>query len=379
MPPDDATDAMATLNRWLDGNGAERLQIPIITRTVFDLTSGIQGYTFASSNTSTETTEDGFEGVWVDSLPPDWNISGTRSDVSESSTAATVQSGSKAVGILSSVAGATVLSRDFPARPNQRGFLSFYLRSNAGGAAVVRLRNLATGNYLNSSGAWVGSATAALTDIGVPYTLISVSFTVESTADPRLRVEMTTGVNSALGLFDEMTFTLFGGGAILIPRPIFVNGVSYVDTTLTTLTEVPLIELTDQAWQSLSMKAMTSTVPTHYYYNPTYPEGTLQFWPIPTSSTLRGVIYVPTPTSQFSTLDDVVTLPPGYEQMIVKNLALQLCPSYKVNPSPLLVKQAADTLAIVKRANYRPTDMSFSASALVGNRGAYWYDIRTGQ
>lgn len=363
------------LNQWLDSQSIDRLQIPVITRTLFDLSDGVQAYSFAASNESTFLLTDQFEDPFVDNLPVNWIVNGDRLSVSAS---AIVSSGSQAVGMTTAIAGDTLLYRDIPARPNQHGELSFYLRSNAGGAAVVQVRNLATGNYLNSSGDWQAGATAALTDTGVPYHQFTISFTVESTADPRLRIEMTTGVGASLALFDQMGFSLRDEGVILIERPQFVNSVAYIDTANgDTLVEVPLEPLTEDGWAAVRAKAMESTLPTHYYYNPSYPEGTLNFWPIPTSSTLRGVIYVPTQVSEFSSVDDDATLPAGWRRMIVKNLALELCPSFEKQPSPLLVQQASQAIGAVKKVNRRVSDLSFDSAALFGT--GYRYNIRTDQ
>ncbi|HET8644058.1 MAG TPA: hypothetical protein VFO85_01140, partial [Vicinamibacteria bacterium] len=86
-------------------------------------------------------------------------------------------------------------------------------------------------------------------------------------------------------------------------------------------------------------------------------------------SNLRGVIYTPTQISRFASLDALVSLPPGYEEMLVSNLAVRLCPSYSRSASPELRAAAVQSKAICKRSNYRPEEMSFGADALIGNQG----------
>ena len=80
--------------------------------------------------------------------------------------------------------------------------------------------------------------------------------------------------------------------------------------------------------------------------------------------------------AQFSSLSDTVSLPNGYEDYIVTNLALRLCPDYNRTPNPLLIKAAAEAKAAVKRANRRDADLSFESASLIGNRG--YYNIRGG-
>lgn len=172
-------------------------------------------------------------------------------------------------------------------------------------------------------------------------------------------------------------------GDVNVYRPVFINDVRYVDTSSDPDAEYSLRKLTDQAYANISMKALTSTLPQAWYYNPTYADGSLILWPAPTSSTLLGVLYIPTAMRGFgsgvptvansaSILSTVVSVPDGYEEMLITNLAVLLCPTYERQPSPVLVKTAADALAAVKRANVRLQDLSFDAAVTHGAaRGSY--------
>lgn len=168
-------------------------------------------------------------------------------------------------------------------------------------------------------------------------------------------------------------------------RPIFINDVRFKDTTGDPDFEMPLRKLTDDAYAAISMKDLTSTYPQAWYYNNKYPNGELIFWPIPTSTTLNGVMYVPTsfhgfgsgtPTiAQASTiLADDVELPDGWEEMLTTNLAVLLCPSYERAPHPVLMQAAQESLAAIKRANRRDREMSFEPGALIQS-GTPRYDI----
>lgn len=173
------------------------------------------------------------------------------------------------------------------------------------------------------------------------------------------------------------SFTVGTGGNVNIARPVFIDHINYVDTSQDPDLELPLNKLTDDMWAGIPQKALTSTLPTSYFYNPTYPTGTLYPWPIPTSATLQWAVYAPTAVTQFTALTDAISLPPGYWRMLVKNLALDLAPAYSKQVSPALVGEARDTVATVKRANKRLADLSFPASALIQGAGQAW-SIRTG-
>jgi hypothetical protein len=161
-------------------------------------------------------------------------------------------------------------------------------------------------------------------------------------------------------------------------RPMFIDHVSYVVTTATPDQEVPIQPLTEQGWQNLPLKAQTGTIPQFWYYNPTYPNGTLHLWPILTDSGLTIALYAPTAVVELAALTTEIQLPPGYERMIVKNLALELAPSYSRKVDPMLLRQAADARAVVKASNHRLSDMSFPADALIGH-GRGRFNVWTGQ
>jgi hypothetical protein len=169
-------------------------------------------------------------------------------------------------------------------------------------------------------------------------------------------------------------YTVGSGGDIDIARPVFIDAIKMLDSNDQ---ETHVGKLTERQYRDIVNKELTSTVATNYYYNPTYPLGTLTLFPIPTDSTYTGVLYAPTAVSQASSLTATVSLPPGYEDMIVTNLALRLASSYGVRVDPLLVRQAEKTKAIVQRANSRQDDMVFESGACVAPR--MLYNIETDQ
>lgn len=172
-------------------------------------------------------------------------------------------------------------------------------------------------------------------------------------------------------------YSVGSGGDINIDRPVFINEVRYNETSGSPDSEYPLIKLTDDGYASWTQKAATATNPSHWYYRPTYASsrGTLLLLPVPTSSTLEGVIYYGSPIATFTALSDTVTVPQGYQRFLETNLALELCPFYGKEPSPLLVQQARESKAVVKSANIPMMDMGMDAAVLGGRRA---YDINLG-
>jgi hypothetical protein len=105
--------------------------------------------------------------------------------------------------------------------------------------------------------------------------------------------------------------------------------------------------------------------------------GTLYPWPIPTSTTLEWVIYHWTAITSVSALGTTVTLPPGYEELLITHLAIRLASPYGRTVDPDLRMRASQAKAIVERANFRVNDLSFGGDALIGGGG--WFNPWTGE
>lgn len=176
----------------------------------------------------------------------------------------------------------------------------------------------------------------------------------------------------------KASYTVGDGGDVDIPRPVYVDAVSYVITTQSPPLEIQMLPYTDFTWASVAQKDLTSNLPFNYYYNLTYPLATLYLWPIPTQADLQGVLYARTQVDQLASLDTNVALPNGWARMIVTNLAVELAPAFFKEPSPTLVRQAERSMRAVKVSNIRNVDLEIPAGALIqtGNNGGYWSRAR---
>lgn len=176
----------------------------------------------------------------------------------------------------------------------------------------------------------------------------------------------------------QTSFSVGTGGNINIARPAYIEDVNYVDNSVSPALEVDIGPLlTEQQYQAIPQKTQTSARPSLAYYNPTYPLGTLIPWPISTGASLLWAVYYAAVVDEYATFNDAVALPPGYRLMMISNLAVQLLGDYGRQPDQLLVDQAAEAKAVVKRANERLRLMQFPAESLIGTGGGR-FDIRTG-
>jgi len=137
------------------------------------------------------------------------------------------------------------------------------------------------------------------------------------------------------------------GGDVVSPRPIKLSSTA---TYTLDAYDYPLEVLERQEqYAQLQWKGMQSTLPMAVYYDPQVPLGSLFIWPLPTVA-YTLTLYPWQPLGAWTSLDDDLKFPYGYERAIRTNLALECAPSYGVQPSPVLVRIAE----IAKQALYVP-------------------------
>ncbi len=146
------------------------------------------------------------------------------------------------------------------------------------------------------------------------------------------------------------------------PRPmsIYAAGLLVGNTDPTQVYERPLKLLIDAEWAATRLKNLTSTLPTHLYYdqyfnNPnsaTSPvgSGNVVLWPTPTQVN-SVAIYSPQAVSNFTALTQVIALPPGYGRALPYNLAVEMAAEFDAEPSDVVMGIAMQSKADIKRQN----------------------------
>jgi hypothetical protein len=172
---------------------------------------------------------------------------------------------------------------------------------------------------------------------------------------------------------NQVSYTVGTGGEVNITRPASpsaIEGIAFQDTSTNPVQEYGRVApLTEAAYASIPQKAVTSLYPSSWYYAPTVPTGTLYPFPIPTSVTLQGVIYVPTPISSFSATTDTITLPDGYDLALQENLAVLLAPEWGVPLDSALVQSARESKMAVTTRNLRMQELSTAEAVTLFGRG----------
>jgi hypothetical protein len=170
------------------------------------------------------------------------------------------------------------------------------------------------------------------------------------------------------------TYTIGPGGVFDTTRPLKIDGAGLIYQTANPTIEIPLAIITDDQYEALLVKGLISTLPTQLYYNATAPLGTVFLWPTP-SAVNQLALYSGQLFEQFNGFTTQYDLPPAYARALRWNLAKELAPEYgrlETGFYPIIEKNAADTLALVKAANVKPSDLSIDpALAPIVPGGSY--------
>ena len=137
-----------------------------------------------------------------------------------------------------------------------------------------------------------------------------------------------------------------------------------------------LMDVVDQlTWLIQTTAVANSDLPDILFYDPQYPLGIINIWPTPSSSwTCSFLSYAQ--LGDFATVSSAFSLPPGYKRAITTNLCLSLKPYFaSAQIDPLIIKEASETKASVKRNNMR-TQVAVFDPELV-SRGNAVYNIYT--
>ncbi|HYE88054.1 MAG TPA: hypothetical protein VEA16_16945 [Vicinamibacterales bacterium] len=152
------------------------------------------------------------------------------------------------------------------------------------------------------------------------------------------------------------SYTIGSGADISVVKPAWIDrAMLVIDTSATYPTEKPISVLTPDEYAAWPQKTLPAPLSMAIFYDHGHNSsgyGTIYPLPIPNVGTTQLVLY--TPGGEVATFADLVTdyaLPRGYKRALRKNLALEIAPLFDAVPSPLLVRQADESKAALKRVN----------------------------
>ena len=124
----------------------------------------------------------------------------------------------------------------------------------------------------------------------------------------------------------------------------------------------------DEVYQGLDLKTLQS-IPDLLNYTNAFPYGTINLYPYPSTG------YVLSLTSEKEitqfTLNQTVSLPAGWNRMLIYNLAVELSPEYGMKVDPLLLKIANDSKGAISRSIMKVRTMDAPPLSQIGMFNIY--------
>lgn len=171
-------------------------------------------------------------------------------------------------------------------------------------------------------------------------------------------------------------YSIGPGGDFDTSRPNDLEGAGLLlNAGLTNEEEIPRALYTDDGWEAIQIKTQQNGLFTGVYYSQTFPLGTINLWPIPNTTINSLVLYRADQLGTFASPTAIYYVPNGYDDMLEYQLAMRLAGIYRRQLTPEQLELARESLALVKRANYRITDVPIDPALTMSRR--YGYNIQT--
>lgn len=160
----------------------------------------------------------------------------------------------------------------------------------------------------------------------------------------------------------------FNTGPAANYRPVRVSSASFVlNPGSANPVDLP-VQMRDKDWWAANpLKSLTSSIITDCYYEPSQPNGALNFFPIcNTNGTVRLELW--NSLAQALNLQSQIGMVQGYWEALVTTLALALAPSFEKQPSPVLVARQGSAIKTIFENN-DPAPRIDTRSGMPGTAG----------
>lgn len=139
-------------------------------------------------------------------------------------------------------------------------------------------------------------------------------------------------------------YTIGPGGAFNTDRPMYIKDANILYPT-SPLVRYPLELYDSHQWARITIQDLATAPPCVLYYDRDFAAGLgkIYLWPQPPTG-YRLELFSWSSLPQFSSTSDEVTLPPGYEEAIVENLALSAARLFRMPISSDMRAAAARSL-----------------------------------
>ena len=151
-------------------------------------------------------------------------------------------------------------------------------------------------------------------------------------------------------------------------RPVEILAANRIYSSGTGLVRTP-IRVRDAAWwfSQQSVPNIETNIPTDLYYSPTWPNGSIYFWPVPSAVfTIELKVRLLLAAIAEADISTDVALPFGYDAAIRATLAEDLVTPMTVPMPPELRRKASEARAVIFAVNSGPVHIRTRQSGMPG-------------
>lgn len=151
----------------------------------------------------------------------------------------------------------------------------------------------------------------------------------------------------SFNLTGATSYTIGSGGVFNTTRPSKIRAATYTLSGADVYEEsLEILSMEEYAYQK--DKTITG-YPRRMYYDGGYPLGTIYLHPIPSSGILK--LFSEKSLTNYTSINDSITLPPGYERALRYNLAVELAPEYGKQASQTVMMVAFESKNFIENKN----------------------------
>jgi hypothetical protein len=169
---------------------------------------------------------------------------------------------------------------------------------------------------------------------------------VDSWNTSRLYVVTTTTVSASVS---ASPVSIGAAQTLNTTRPVRIEG-GYVTSGGV---DYDLDWITAAEYDAIENKSLSSSIPTHAFYSPGLPIGSIYLWPVPSAAVTLSV-RVMTQLSAFADTATDYTLAPGYKRALEYSLAEEIHPN---RITPATARLASGARRAIKRVNHEPLQL----------------------